>query len=87
MGGFTSIPVMVARGAIPGHVIGITAALHGNELNGIPLIHTCVPRSNACLCCRLIVASQLMALIESSPRKGAAKGCAASGCVYNKIML
>ncbi|KAJ2358961.1 hypothetical protein IWW50_000346 [Coemansia erecta] len=33
------VPVIVARGAAAGPVVGITAALHGNELNGIPLIH------------------------------------------------
>lgn len=33
------IPVMVACGAFTGPVVGITAAVHGNELNGIPLIH------------------------------------------------
>ncbi|KAJ2721260.1 hypothetical protein GGI07_004093 [Coemansia sp. Benny D115] len=33
------VPVMVAKGALKGPVVGITAALHGNELNGIPLIH------------------------------------------------
>jgi hypothetical protein len=33
------IPVMVARGARPGPVFGITAAVHGNELNGIRVIH------------------------------------------------
>jgi predicted deacylase len=32
------IPVLVARGCEPGPVLGLTAALHGNELNGIPLI-------------------------------------------------
>lgn len=32
------IPIMVARGAKPGPVLGITAAIHGNELNGIPVI-------------------------------------------------
>lgn len=32
------MPVMIARGARPGKVLGITAALHGNELNGIPII-------------------------------------------------
>lgn len=34
-----SIPVMVARGRRPGPVVGVTAAVHGNELNGIPTIH------------------------------------------------
>ncbi|KAJ1822274.1 hypothetical protein LPJ56_003105 [Coemansia sp. RSA 2599] len=33
------VPVMVAKGALQGPIVGITAALHGNELNGIPLIH------------------------------------------------
>ncbi|MBW2713468.1 MAG: succinylglutamate desuccinylase/aspartoacylase family protein, partial [Deltaproteobacteria bacterium] len=39
MGDSISIPVLVARGKRPGPVFGITAALHGNELNGIPVIH------------------------------------------------
>ncbi len=33
------LPVMVARGCRPGPVLGITAALHGNELNGLSVIH------------------------------------------------
>jgi predicted deacylase len=32
------IPVIIARGAEDGPVFGLTAALHGNELNGIPVI-------------------------------------------------
>lgn len=32
-------PVIVARGRHDGPVLGITAALHGNELNGIPVVH------------------------------------------------
>lgn len=32
------IPVLVARGR-PGPVVGLTAAVHGNELNGIPVLH------------------------------------------------
>jgi len=32
------IPVLVARGMAPGPVLGITAAIHGNELNGIAVI-------------------------------------------------
>jgi predicted deacylase len=32
------IPVMVARGAADGPIVGLTAAVHGNELNGIPVI-------------------------------------------------
>ena len=34
----TYIPVMVARGAHDGPTVGLTAAVHGNELNGIPVI-------------------------------------------------
>jgi len=34
-----SIPIMIIKGALPGGVVGITSAVHGNELNGIPLIH------------------------------------------------
>ncbi|KAJ2319509.1 hypothetical protein IWW52_001930 [Coemansia sp. RSA 2704] len=36
------VPVIVAKGMVKGPVVGITAALHGNELNGIPLIHRLV---------------------------------------------
>ena len=32
------LPVLVARGAQPGKILGLTAAIHGNELNGIPVI-------------------------------------------------
>ena len=33
-----SIPVMVAKGESDGPILGLTAAVHGNELNGIPVI-------------------------------------------------
>ena len=32
------VPVLAARGARPGPVFGLTAVVHGNELNGIPVI-------------------------------------------------
>lgn len=32
------LPVIVAKGKKPGVTLGITAAVHGNELNGIPVI-------------------------------------------------
>ena len=32
------VPILVARGAEPGPVLGITAAVHGNELNGISVV-------------------------------------------------
>lgn len=38
------VPVMVARGKKPGPVFGITAAVHGNELNGIRCIHALFER-------------------------------------------
>jgi uncharacterized protein len=33
------VPVLVVRGAEPGPILGVTAAVHGNELNGIPAVH------------------------------------------------
>lgn len=39
MGAAIALPVLVMRGRRPGPVFGITAAVHGNELNGIPVIH------------------------------------------------
>lgn len=38
------VPTIVVRGRRPGPVIGITAALHGNELNGIRVIHGLVEK-------------------------------------------
>ena len=39
LGQSLSVPVVVARGGREGPTVGITAAVHGNELNGIPVIH------------------------------------------------
>ena len=38
MGVPIKIPVIVAKGKETGKVVGLTAAVHGNELNGIPVI-------------------------------------------------
>ncbi len=38
LGNPISIPLIIARGSQPGPVLGLTAAVHGNELNGIPVI-------------------------------------------------
>ena len=38
MGVPIKIPVIVAKGQETGKVVGLTAAVHGNELNGIPVI-------------------------------------------------
>ncbi|KAF9353448.1 hypothetical protein BGX26_008789 [Mortierella sp. AD094] len=42
------VPVLVAKGVRPGPVVGLTAALHGNELNGIPLTHRLVLQEIQC---------------------------------------
>lgn len=39
LGRQTRLPVVVARGQKPGPVFGLTAGVHGNEINGIPVIH------------------------------------------------
>ncbi len=39
MGRPIRVPVLVAKGKRPGLTVGLTAALHGNELNGIPVLH------------------------------------------------
>lgn len=38
------VPVIVAHGRRPGPVVGLTAAVHGNELNGLPVIHRVMDR-------------------------------------------
>lgn len=38
MGQPVHVPVLVAKGAAPGPVLGLTAAVHGNEINGISVI-------------------------------------------------
>lgn len=38
LGNTTSLPVLIYRGDKDGPVLGLTAAIHGNELNGIPVI-------------------------------------------------
>mmetsp|Transcript_4384 Transcript_4384/g.9647 ORF Transcript_4384/g.9647 Transcript_4384/m.9647 type:complete len:453 (+) Transcript_4384:530-1888(+) len=35
---FIVVPIIIAKGLYDGPVLGITSALHGNELNGVPLI-------------------------------------------------
>jgi predicted deacylase len=39
LGSGIRVPCLVARGEHEGPVFGVTACLHGNELNGIPVIH------------------------------------------------
>jgi predicted deacylase len=46
IGRSVEVPVVVARGKKDGPIFGITAALHGNELNGIPVIHQLLSKIN-----------------------------------------
>ena len=47
LGRAVRVPVLVKRGARPGPVFGLTAALHGDELNGIPVLHRLFERVDA----------------------------------------
>lgn len=42
MGGLISIPIVVFRGIEDGPVMGLTAAVHGNELNGVRVVQKVV---------------------------------------------
>lgn len=39
LGQIIHLPVVVIRGAEPGPTVGVTAAIHGNELNGVQIVH------------------------------------------------
>jgi predicted deacylase len=41
-----AVPVLALRGARPGPVVVLTAAMHGDELNGIPVLHQLFARTN-----------------------------------------
>ena len=36
------IPIIIIRGKSDHHIVGITAVMHGNELNGIPVVQKLV---------------------------------------------
>jgi predicted deacylase len=38
------VPILVCKGERPGPVFGLTAALHGDELNGIPVVHRVIEK-------------------------------------------
>lgn len=42
LGQIISIPIIIIRGADDGPVLGITSGVHGNELNGLPVIHNLI---------------------------------------------
>ncbi|HLD00203.1 MAG TPA: succinylglutamate desuccinylase/aspartoacylase family protein [Candidatus Nanoarchaeia archaeon] len=39
LGNKIALPIIVARGRSPGPIVGLTAAVHGNEINGLKVIH------------------------------------------------
>ncbi|PRX56807.1 hypothetical protein CLV81_0805 [Flagellimonas meridianipacifica] len=41
-----TVPVIILKGAEEGKVLGLTAAIHGNELNGISIIHKLIDEIN-----------------------------------------
>ena len=46
MGAPVKIPLIIAKGNTPGPLMGLTAAIHGNELNGIPVIQRLLKEVN-----------------------------------------
>jgi len=46
LGEWIRVPVLVARGVEDGPTLGLTAAVHGNELNGVPCIHKIINTIN-----------------------------------------
>jgi predicted deacylase len=56
LGELIRMPVIVARGSQPGPVIGVTAAVHGNELNGIRIIHRLLESLEMDALCGTVVA-------------------------------
>lgn len=60
MGDYMQVPVIVAKGASPGPVVGITAAIHGDELNGTLLIHNLIPKLDLHTMAGTVVAVPIM---------------------------
>ena len=50
------LPILVARGFQDGPVLGLTAAIHGNELNGIPVIQELFSKLDVHKLCGTIIA-------------------------------
>lgn len=63
MGRPMRIPVLAARGERPGPTVGITAAVHGNEVNGIPVIHRLFERLDV----RALRGTVLAAVVVNTP--------------------
>jgi uncharacterized protein len=46
MGGLINMPIVVLRGVADGPVMGLTAAVHGNELNGVRVVQRIIAHVN-----------------------------------------
>ncbi len=55
-----NVPVMVAKGKQRGPVLGVTAAVHGNELNGLPTIHRLIEKIEVKKLCGAVVAIPIL---------------------------
>lgn len=56
MGALINVPVIVAKGLKDGPVLGITAVIHGDELNGLSTIHGLIDKIDVKKLCGTIVA-------------------------------
>lgn len=55
LGNEVCIPVIIAKGAEKGPVLGLTAAVHGNEVNGIPVIQRVISSINPALLTGILI--------------------------------
>lgn len=55
-----AIPIMIARGAHAGPVLGITSTLHGNELAGVPVIHRIFAELDTSKLCGTIIGAPVL---------------------------
>ena len=60
LGEVIRVPVIVAKGARAGPVVGITCAIHGNELNGIPIIFRVMRELDLDEMCGTLVAAPVL---------------------------
>ena len=76
------VPIVVAKGAEPGPVLGLTACVHGNELNGIPVIHDVFMRTN----CEALRGTVVGVVAVNVPGLHAARRQFIDGTDLNRIM-
>ncbi len=68
LGESISVPVFIARGMKEGPTLGVTAAVHGNELNGIPVIQRLFAQLDTSHLCGTII-GVLVVNVPSFERK------------------